>query len=393
MDIKDYLYAIRRRLWLPIALPVVAALLSAGFIYIQPEKYQATATVIVPALSAKGYSTSAVIQYFSSYKDVLISAPVVDKVAAVTGESKSNVASGLTASTTTASSNIIQVTYVGPNKNTVKDVARIAGVTALDALMGPQLSAALTQVANSELALKDANQKISDFATTAGPNNIPPAPGLLPEETYKIQQLVISQLEVNLQLATLARDRTRVAALNILIGQRNTVLAVLEAQVVQWKSLSQAQTAAQAENDRAHINLNAANSELASDADPLSVVAQFSGHVSRVPEILRAAGVAAGVAMLLSLAYIVFMEFIHPAAPSAVSGWPLAIFPGRRNRVRVPAGVTSTDVTGQPPVAETAGLRRTRGRMQAGVPANAGVPEQAPGPPSAGPAEGSNGEL
>jgi hypothetical protein len=398
VDIKDYLYAIRRRLWLPIVLPLAAALLTAGFIYIQPEKYQATATVIVPALSAKGYSTSAVIQYFSSYKDVLISAPVVDKVANVTGESKSNLASGLTASTTTASSNIIQVTYVGPNKNTVKDVARIAAVSALDALMGPQVSAAQTEVANSELAMKDANQKIADFASTAGPNNIPPAPGLLPEETYKIQELVLSQLEVNLQLATLANDKPRIRGLTILVVQRNGVLAGLEAQVVMWKSLSQAQTSAQAENDRAHINLNAAFSELTSDGDPRSVVAQFSGHVSRVPEILRAAGVAAGVALLLSLAYIVFMEFIHPAAPSAVSGWPLAIFPGRRSRVRVPGGITKADVSGQapgPPLTGATGLRRTRGRMQAGVRTNVDVQEQAPGPPTAGPAEAerSNGEL
>ncbi len=85
MDIQDYLYAIRRRLWLPIALPLVAALVTAGFIYIQPEKYQATATVVVPALSAKGYSTSAVTQYVSTYKDVLASSQVIDRVSQETG--------------------------------------------------------------------------------------------------------------------------------------------------------------------------------------------------------------------------------------------------------------------------------------------------------------------
>jgi Chain length determinant protein len=380
VEIRDYLLAIRRRLWLPIALPLVAALVTAGFIYIQPEKYQATATAIVPALSAKGYSTSAVVQYFSSYKDVLISAPVVNKVAQETGESKSAVAAGLSATTTTASSNIILVTYVGPNKKTVVEVARRASVDALDALMGPQVSAAETEVANSELALATANQMLADFAKTPGPNK-QPAPGLLPEDNYKFQAGELSQLDVNLQLATVAKDWTRVAALNAVIGPREAVLAGLEQQVVQWKTLEQALTAAQAQNDKANINLNAANSEVSSDNDSRSVTAQFSGHVSRVPEIARAAGEAGGVALLLALAFIVFMEFLRPARRSATgSGRPLAFAQGR--------------LAPQPPakVAAAAGAGGAGGG--AGVSSPSAPPAQtSPEPPLTGAAGRSNGEL
>jgi Chain length determinant protein len=374
VEITDYLLAIRRRLWLPIALPLVAALVTAGFIYIQPEKYQATATVIVPALSAKGYSTSAVVQYFSSYKDVLISAPVVSQVATETGESKSNIAAGLSATTTTASSNIILVTYVGPNKKNVQAVARIASIDALDALMAPQVSAAEHQVVNSEKALQDANQAIAVFAVTPGANA--PAPGILPEDNYKFQAGALSQLEVNLQVANLTSSR-RASPLAGIIAKRTADLAALEAQVFVWKGLEQAQAAAQAENDKAHIDLNAANSELAADSDARSVTAQFSGHVSRIPEIARAAGVAGGVALLLALAYIVFMEFLRPARRSAAgSGRPLAFAQGR--------------LAPQPP----AKVAAAAGAGGAGVSSPSAPPAQAaPEPPLTGAAGRSNGEL
>lgn len=377
MEIRDYLLAIRRRLWLPIALPLVAALVTAGFIYIQPEKYQATATVIVPALSAKGYSTSAVVQYFSSFKDVLISAPVVSQVATETGESKSNIAAGLSASTATASSNIFQVTYVGPNKKNVVEVARIAAIDALDALMGPQVSAAEHQVANSRKALSDANQAIATFAVTPGPNGIP-APGILPEDNYKFQAGALSQLEVNLQVANLTSNSRRSSPLAGIIATRTANLAALEAQVFVWKSLQQDQAAAQAENDKANVDLNAAKSLYAADSDPSAVTAQFSGHVSRVPEIARAAGVAGGVALLLALAFIVFMEFLRPARRSATgSGRPLAFAQGR--------------LAPQPAAAKVAAGAGAGG---AGVSAPSAPPGQtAPEPPLTGAAGRSNGEL
>jgi capsular polysaccharide biosynthesis protein len=377
VEIQDYLLAIRRRLWLVIALPLVAALVTAGFIYIQPEKYQATATVIVPALSAKGYSTSASVQYFSSFKDVLISAPVVSQIAAETGESKSNVAAGLSATTTTASSNIILVTYVGPNKTNVQAVARIASVDTLDALMGPQVAATQMQIVNSEKALRDANQALATFATTAGPNNVPPAPGLLPEDTYRSQVGELSLLELNLELAKIEGNKNRIASLSGAIAGRTAILTSLETQVAAWKILQQDQLAAQAENDKAHSDFNAASSEYAADSDPRSVTAQFSGHVSRVPEIARAAGEAGGVALLLALAYIVFMEFLQPARRSAAgSGRPLAFAQGR--------------LAPQPAAKVAAGA----GAGGAGVSSPTAPPAQtAPEPPLTGAAGRSNGEL
>ena len=339
LDIKDYLYAIRRRLWLPIALAVVAALLTAAFIFVQPEKYQASATVIVPALSAKGYSTSAVTQYVSTYKDVLISVPVVDQVSGQTGEPKGDIAAGLTASTATSSSNIILVTYTGPNKSTVQDVVRFAAIDALDAILAPQVSAAVAETVSSQKALQVANQKIADFTTKTGV--------LFPDVDYKVLSQELSQLKVQLGEARFANDSKRIKGLTAFIAQRQAELVILASQVIEFQGLQEEQGSAQAVNNKAQVDLNAAYAAVASDHDATTVSVKGLGHISRIPEMLRFGAVAAGVALLLSLLYLALMEFLQPSGTALASGsdWRQAIIPGWRPRR---AG---------PPVAVAAGTR------------------------------------
>ncbi|MEA2643683.1 MAG: hypothetical protein QOG08_709, partial [Chloroflexota bacterium] len=64
-------------------------------------------------------------------------------------------------------------------------------------------------------------------------------------------------------------------------------------------------------------------------------------HISRIPEVVRYAGVAAGVALLLALGYLVLMEFLQPAGTAVASGadWREAIIPGWGRRARVGAAV------------------------------------------------------
>ena len=304
-NIGDYLYAVRRRLWLPIAAPLVAAIATGGILYFQPEQYQATATVVVPALSARGYSTSAVTQYCSTFKDVLTSTPVINKVASLTGESTSNLAAGLNADVITASSNIILVTYTGPNKKTVGTVAQTAAVTSLDILLGPQLSGATTEVATAQATLDAATKALNDYnAQSTYP---------FPVDEYKYEQQELSALLVQLDQAQLAGDRSRIKGLNTIIVKRQKQLLDLAPIVTKWMTLDQAVSAAESVSNHASVDLNQVNAEIASDRDPGTVTVKNNGHISRVPVIVRFAGVAAGVALLVSLAFIVFMEFFRPA--------------------------------------------------------------------------------
>ena len=168
MEIRDYLRAIRRWLWLPIVVPLLAGLITGGLLEMQPSKYQANATVIVPAVTAKGFSTSAAAQYAVTFEDVLVSTPVVDKVAAKYHVPIQDLVAGLSASTTTASSNIIHVVYLGYRGQNTTGIVDDATVVSLDAIAEPQLVQAQNAVSAGQVQLEQANAAINNFNATTG---------------------------------------------------------------------------------------------------------------------------------------------------------------------------------------------------------------------------------
>jgi len=288
--------------------------LTAGVIYFQPETYQAQATVIVPSLSVKGYSTSAVTQYVSSYKDVLTSVPVVTQVSQETGTGKNAIVAGLTASTNTASSNVILVTYTGTKRSQVVPVVQAAATDSLDALLAPQLQKALLEETASQATLDAANQAASSFALTSG--------HLFPDVDYKIKSSEVSALEVQVLQAALAHDRARVKGLTPIVNARKAELQTLAEDVIRYQALTQARNGAESAHTRAVIDLNSVKAVIASNRAPGSVTAAFLGRVSRLPAILRFSAVAAAVALLLSLGLIVLLEFLRPTTGSRVSSAP-----------------------------------------------------------------------
>ncbi len=251
------------------------------------------------------------------------------------------------------------MTYTGPNKKTVQNVVKDAAIRGMDALLLPQLSGAFSAFVNSQTALGAANQNLNDFTKQTGL--------LFPEDDYRNTSQQLAAFDAQLTEARLAGDSPRVRGLTPVVAAFQAKLVALAAQVVQWKTLDEAQHSAQAENDKAVIDLNTAEAAIASDQDPSAVDVRFTGHVSRVPEIARYAGVALGVALLLSLGYIVFMEFLNPAVPTvATGGFRGALRPARRPSLRVPAGVTkgpgATKIeTAEGPPAETS--KRSNGEL------------------------------
>jgi capsular polysaccharide biosynthesis protein len=331
LNINDYLWAIRRRLWLPVLVPILAAAVTAGFIYLQPEAYQAQATVIVPALSAKGYSTSAVTQYVSTYKDVLTSAPVVAQVSRETGATKKDLTAGLSATTNTASSNIILVTYSSPKRSEVVPVAQAAATDSLDSIIGPQLFKAQSEVAATQVSLDVANQAIGDFTSKTG--------HLFPDVDYKIKSSELSALEVQLSQALQAKDKARVRFLQGVVAKRTADLVTLASQVIEYQGLLQARSGAETAHTKAVVDLNSVQAEMASDHAPGSVTVTFIGHVSRLPGMLRFGAVAFAVALLLSLGFIILLEFLRPTGSTLAYGSPLTLPRAITSRAKVPAAV------------------------------------------------------
>lgn len=304
MEISDYIAAIRRRIWVPIVLPLVAAMVTAGALATRPIQYQSQATVIVPSLSAKGYSTSAVTQYFSTYKDVLASSPLLDEVAQQLHLNRASLTGAFTASTVSASSNIIEVTYTGPVKKTGPAIVRTGAVDALNMLVGPQLAAANSAVGSSQTLLNSANKGMSDFIVKTGLID--------PSQEYRLKELELSQLMVQLEEAKLAGDTPRAAGLQSIIVARQQDLAKMATTVQEYQQLSDARSAAESNHNHALQTLSDVQAMISSNDSPSAVVARAIGHVSRIPSMVKFAGVAGAVALLLALAYIVLMEVIRP---------------------------------------------------------------------------------
>jgi hypothetical protein len=314
MEIRDYLRSIRRWLWLPIALPLVAAALTGLLLERQPSQFQANATVIVPAVSAKGFSTSAASQYVATFKDVLISQPIVDKVSKATGVPTKELVSGLNASTISTSSNIIHVVFLGLKGENIARVVREATVDTLDAVAQPQLIQAQNAVAAAQGQLQVANAAITQWEATTGL--------ILPQQQFGTQQSELNQLLLQLQQAHLANDTARATALQTVITQRQAQLTTLAAQVTQFTDLSDARQSALGVRDKSAQDMTNAQALLSADHNPGTVVVQNVGRISKLGNTIKFAAIAFAVALILALAFILLLELMRGGRTQTVATAP-----------------------------------------------------------------------
>lgn len=315
MEIRDYLRSIRRWLWLPIALPLVAAALTGVLLERQPSQYQANATVIVPAVSAKGFSTSAASQYVATFKDVLISQPIVDKVSKATGVPTKELVNGLSASTVSTSSNIIHVVFLGLKGENTTQVVRVATIDTLDAVAQPQLIQAQNSVSAAQGQLAQANAAITQWEATTGL--------ILPQQQFTTQQAELNQLVLQLAQAHLANDTARATALQTVITQRQAQLTTLATQVTQYTDLSDARQSALGVRDKAAQDITDAEALLSADHNASTVQVQNVGRVPKLGNTIKFAGIAFAVALILALAFILLLELMRAGRPQTAAASPV----------------------------------------------------------------------
>jgi len=265
MEIKDYVIAIRRRFMLVVALPLLAIVATAGLLLLQSARFQATAVVVVPALSAKGYSTSAVTQYFSTYKDVLTSKPIIDQLSKQTGLTSAQLVPNLSATTVSASSNIVNVTFIGANKAQAPKVAALAAHLSLDALVAPQLSLAQAALVTAQGEQSAASDALAQFTKQTGL--------LSPDVDYRLKVAELSQLTVQLEQARIAADAARVNALGPLITQRQQALTTLSAQLLAYQQINDGYKAAVASVTHAQQQVDGVKALITSNGSPSAVTA------------------------------------------------------------------------------------------------------------------------
>jgi capsular polysaccharide biosynthesis protein len=314
MEIRDYLRAIRRILPLLIILPIVAGAITGYFLEKQPSKYQANATVVVPAISGNGTSQSAASQYVSTFKDVLVSTPVVTDVSQKFNIPVSELVAGLSANTLTASSNIIHVTLVGSHGKNLTGAVREATVEAMDAIAQPALVQAQNEVSNSQTLLTKANTDEENFIAVNG------NPSPLAKYNGDYQRL--NNLKAELTLALINGDKGKVPALNSSITQQGQLVQQDGVQLQQWTGLSNATAAALAAHNHAVQTLVTAQALVATDQNPSTVTVVNVGRLSKLADVIKFAAIAFALALLMLLGLVLILELMRSGRRTAAVAGP-----------------------------------------------------------------------
>lgn len=303
MEIRDYLRAIRRILWLVITIPIVAGLLVGGFIELQPSSYQANASAVVPAITANGISQSAASQYTSTFKDVLLSSQVIPSVSQKFNIPQSELLAGLSSSTTTASSNLINVVLVGKKDQDLVGAVREATIETMNAIAAPQKQEALTEVADAATLLAQAQSQINSFDLTY--NN--PSPVL----QYNDQHALVSQEQAELQTLIINNDVAKQQILRATIAKNTALLLQYGQQLQIFEPLNAALTAANAANAHAATALVAAEALIATDSAPGTVTTKDVGRLSKLSDTIKFAAIAFALALLMMLGLILILELMR----------------------------------------------------------------------------------
>ncbi len=359
MEIRDYLRAIRRILWLVIAIPIIAAVAVGGFIEVQPSVYEAQATAIVPSNTAGGISQSAASQYVSTFKDVLTSQTVVNLVAqAGYGVTTGELVTGLSANTVTASSNYIIVTLLGKHGQNLVGAVKQAAILTMNQIAEPQVIEAQNELNNAKTLLATANTAMANFDATY--NN------LVPLVTYNNEQTTLNNQLAVLQTLKLNGDSVRAAAEQLTINQTVATLKNDATQLQIWQPLNSAVVAAQTAVDKATEDNVSANALQKAEADPNVVTTKNIGRLSKLSDVIKFAAIAFALALLMMLGLILILELMHSGRQRKVAvtsqqgafAWPP---PAAQTR---PTGPPAAAAMAAPPAQRRACRRATRGAQR-----------------------------
>ena len=356
MEIRDYLRAIRRILWLVIAVPVIAAILVGGFIELQPSVYQANATAIVPAITSNGISQSAASQYVSTFKDVLVSQTVVNDVSQKFGIPVTELVTGLSASTVTASSNYITVVLVGKHGQNLVGAVREAAIDTMNAIAEPQKVQADNEFINAETLWAAAETKLGAFYTTY--NN------LVPQVQYNDDQSTLNQQLAVLTTLKLNGDTVKAHAEQVTINATTAKLAQDASQLQIWQPLNSEYQAAQSAVEHARQQQVAADALVAANSNPNVVTTKNIGRLSKLGEVIKFAAIAFALGLLMMLGLILILELMRggrraqtPASATQQGAFAWQPPPAQTRPIGPPATPTMAAAVPTAPAAPSAAAR------------------------------------
>jgi capsular polysaccharide biosynthesis protein len=329
VEIDSYLGAIRRRIWILVLVPLLAAGAVIAWELLQPPRYQATATVAAPAVvggpNTNQYSgTNAPRAFVADFSAALTSPLIVNQVADKTGAAPGAISDNLTVSQI-GDSSLVEVTYTTPERAQAAPVLNEATGATIRFLFQTQVTLAQKLVDEARKAVDKVNGELGAFYRKTGQ--------VLPDEAYRIGAQQVADMQREQVSARSRGEYTQASALESAISAKQKEVASLAPQVATYQSLVDRKNQALGRLNVLEEGLERAQAQY-SAADPRSIVtigevqkaSSLAGLARKVVPALGAGlFLAVGIILLLQLGFRhspAEMEASQRDAPSGINSAP-----------------------------------------------------------------------
>jgi hypothetical protein len=307
LEIKEYVGALAGRGRIVAAVAIVVGFLAVVLFILQPQRYKATATVVIPTPASSTTSAiAAVSQSYADFSGALSSQEVAEKAAAAVGAPISDV-KGHLSSSRLAGSRLAEVTYTGTNRDLAPRIAQAASQAALEIVASADLAALDQQQTLAQNDYESANTEYEQFVKDTGLTDL--GDPILRAEKARIVTLRnnVGSAQQNGDDAAAAEWQTKLDALQEKVAQDIADLSritTLRESALESYSAAQAAWLAQ----KGLVDSMTAGSQV-SVSDPTGAPRLAGLIKSVVPAVVVATG--------LAIAMIVLFEVVGPVRRSA----------------------------------------------------------------------------
>ena len=271
MEIKDHVAVIRRRLWLVVLVPLLAALATAGLALRQPQEYLATATVAVPGLvggqDGQFSGSTGNRAFVANFLAVVRSRAIAEAVSADTKIPVATIFAG-TVTSAVGESSLVTVTYRATRKGNADPVVTALATKSLDFMFDPRLVVAEVARANASVEAANnlaiaAQEAINAFVAETKLAN--------PSQDYQVKAQQIATLEEQSVAAGSRGDANASARIATAAVAMKPQLTALGGLVARFSLLTESKQRALAQLGEAQKGLAAATAKPAA-IDPASAI-------------------------------------------------------------------------------------------------------------------------
>jgi len=298
MEISEYLPMVRRRLWILVVVPVLAALVGLVAFAGAPRTYSSSVEVAAPT-TAENTTTGAVTVFVSSFTELLTTQPVIDRVSSETGASRARLRSGLSAGAVGGSS-LIKVTYTSTRRQEVQAAVESATRATLDLVSAPQAAAAASALKVAQDRYQAARDALERYASGSG--------GGLPDDQYRQKLANLSALRLAATSARLDLAIPKANGLDAQIPVAERDIAELLPKVVRYDQLQDTVRQASDALANALIHEQDAKGQLVAHQSTTTLKTATPQAQNRVAALLRSVGVLAAVGLIAACLLVAFLE-------------------------------------------------------------------------------------